>query len=211
MDETRWRVCGDAQQLLAFLSGRASGRKLRLFAVACSRRIWDRIDAPGRTAVETAERFADGLVSPQELRAARLACKDAGSQASWYAAATDPARAAGNAARSALAGMGHQSSGDSGPAERLVQCGLLRCIFANPFCPVDCGRAWQTPAIVALAQAAYQERQLPAGTLAPSRLAVLADALQESGCDNRELLAHLRGPGPHVRGCFAVDLCLGLE
>jgi hypothetical protein len=54
-----------------------------------------------------------------------------------------------------------------------------------------------------------EDRTLPAGTLDADRLAVLADALEEAGCDNAEVLGHLRSPGPHVRGCFAVDLCLG--
>ena len=47
--------------------------------------------------------------------------------------------------------------------------------------------------------------------LDPDRLAVLADALEEAGCDNADLLSHLRGPGPHVRGCWALDLLLGKE
>jgi hypothetical protein len=63
--------------------------------------------------------------------------------------------------------------------------------------------------VVALAQATYEERELPAGTLDLTRLAVLADALEEAGCDQPELLQHPRGPGPHVRGCWAVDLLLG--
>jgi hypothetical protein len=63
--------------------------------------------------------------------------------------------------------------------------------------------------VVAVARAAYDERELPSGTLDGARLAVLTDALEESGCDQADLLAHLRGPGPHVRGCWAVDLILG--
>ena len=63
--------------------------------------------------------------------------------------------------------------------------------------------------MVALAQAAYDQRTLPAGHLDPARLAVLADALDEAGCTDADVLNHLRGPGPHVRGCWAVDLLLG--
>jgi hypothetical protein len=63
--------------------------------------------------------------------------------------------------------------------------------------------------VVALAQAAYEQRELPAGTLDMARLAVLADALEDAGCTDADLLSHLRGPGPHVRGCWAVDLILG--
>jgi hypothetical protein len=61
-----------------------------------------------------------------------------------------------------------------------------------------------------MAQAAYEHRDLPGGTLEPHRLAVLADALEEAGCDNPLILGHLRGPGTHWRGCWAVDGCLGL-
>ena len=67
------------------------------------------------------------------------------------------------------------------------------------------------PQVVGLAQAAYDQRELPAGTLDPARLAVLADALEEAGCTDQTILYHLRGPGPHVGGCWAVDLLLGKE
>jgi hypothetical protein len=63
--------------------------------------------------------------------------------------------------------------------------------------------------VVRLAQAAYDDRHLPAGTLDNGRLAILADALEEAGCTDADVLGHLRGPGPHVRGCWAVDLLLG--
>jgi hypothetical protein len=63
--------------------------------------------------------------------------------------------------------------------------------------------------VVRLAQAAYEERQMPAGTLDNTRLAVLADALEEAGCDNADILAHCRSGGEHVRGCWVVDLILG--
>ena len=81
-------------------AGRAQ-RKLRLFAVACSRRMWDWIDVLGRTAIEVAESFADGHAGAAQLRAARLACQGAGVQAAWYPAATNPATTARNAALSA--------------------------------------------------------------------------------------------------------------
>jgi hypothetical protein len=65
--------------------------------------------------------------------------------------------------------------------------------------------------VVQLARAAYEERILPAGHLDPARLAVLADALEEAGCDNTEMLAHLRSPGPHVRGCYVIDAIMSKE
>jgi hypothetical protein len=69
--------------------------------------------------------------------------------------------------------------------------------------------AWHDGVVVRLAQAAYEERHLPEGTLDNTRLRILADALEEAGCTDADILGHLRGPGPHVRGCWPVDLCLG--
>jgi hypothetical protein len=68
-----------------------------------------------------------------------------------------------------------------------------------------------TPDVVAIARDAYEEYWFPEGTLDVVRLAILADALEDAGCDNAEKLNHLRGPGPHVRGCWVVDLILGLS
>jgi hypothetical protein len=95
-----------------------------------------------------------------------------------------------------------------------MQCDLLRDIFGNPFRPVTIPPAWLTwndATVVRLAQAAYDERHMPAGTLDHGRLAVLTDALEEAGCTDAEILGHLRGTGPHVRGCWAVDLLLRKE
>jgi hypothetical protein len=68
---------------------------------------------------------------------------------------------------------------------------------------------WNGGFVCRLAQAAYDDRQLPDGALDPSRLAVLADALEDAGCTDRAILVHLRRPGPHVRGCGPVDLLTG--
>jgi hypothetical protein len=62
---------------------------------------------------------------------------------------------------------------------------------------------------VKLAQAVYEERELPSGHLDAARLAVLADMLEEAGATDPHLLGHLRSPGPHIRGCFAVDALAG--
>jgi hypothetical protein len=86
---------------------------------------------------------------------------------------------------------------------------LLRDLFGNPFRPVSLAPAWLTPVVLKLAQAAYDNRLLASGLLDNSGLAILADALEEAGCDNADILSHLRGPGPHVRGCWAVDAILG--
>jgi hypothetical protein len=99
--------------------------------------------------------------------------------------------------------------------QRMLRERLLRCIVGNPFRPapaVDVACLDRQDSTVArLARACYDDRRLPAGTLDPARLAVLADALEDAGCGDAELFGHLRGPGPHVRGCWAVDFVLGKE
>jgi hypothetical protein len=94
------------------------------------------------------------------------------------------------------------------PGERAAAVRNIRCIFGNPFRPVTFDDTWRTPLVASLATAAYEERSLPSGELDPARLSVLADALEEIGA-NEELVTHLRSSGVHVRGCWAVDLCLG--
>ena len=96
-------------------------------------------------------------------------------------------------------------------AEKSVQSNLLRDIVGNPFRPCILDTVWRTPTVNNLATAAYNERSLPSGELDPARLAVLADALEQAGCNNEEILNHCRQPGVHVRGCWVVDLVLGKE
>ncbi len=86
----------------------------------------------------------------------------------------------------------------------------MRDLFGNPFQASTVVAAHRTPTVVSLARVAYDERHLPSGELDPHRLVVLADALEEAGAPC-ELVAHLRGPGPHWRGCHVVDLCLRLN
>jgi hypothetical protein len=88
-----------------------------------------------------------------------------------------------------------------------MQCHLLRDVV--PYQIKKCDSNLMTSEVASLARAAYEERALSSGELDPIRLAVLADALEEAGCDDTDILAHLRAPGPHVRGCWPVDLLLG--
>jgi hypothetical protein len=93
-------------------------------------------------------------------------------------------------------------------AEQAAQATLVRDIF-NPYYTLSLPLKPHNGDVVNLAQAAYDNRTLPEGTLDNARLAVLGDALEKAGCADGELLGHLRSPGPHVRGCFALDLVLG--
>jgi hypothetical protein len=82
------------------------------------------------------------------------------------------------------------------------QVGVLKEIFGNPFRPVTFDPTWRTPEVMDLARGIYEDRAF-------DRLPVLADALEESGCQDAEILDHCRGPGLHARGCWAIDLILG--
>jgi hypothetical protein len=90
------------------------------------------------------------------------------------------------------------------PADKEPYSLIFRDVFGNPFRPVVVEQTWLTARVVALAQRIYDNRAF-------DRLPVLAVALEEAGCDNAEILSHCRGPGPHVRGCWALDLILGKE
>jgi hypothetical protein len=206
MTEQEWRSATDPHAMLEFLqnSRRSSERKLRLFAVACSRRMWNWVDALGRTAVDVAESFADGSASPEELRAARLACQGAAAQAAWYAAATDPAIAARNAARSAFTGVASNALLGSPDDELLAQAKLLREIFGDHLQHFAVDPKWLTPGVLKLTQTIYDERAL-------DQVPRLAEELEKAGCSNDEVLGHCRGTGAHVRGCWVVDLLLGKE
>jgi hypothetical protein len=96
-------------------------------------------------------------------------------------------------------------------AEFKEQVALLREIAGNPFRPVAFDPVWRTPVVARLAQAAYDERILPSGHLDPARLAVVTGALEEAGCSDPAIRDHLRGSGPHARGCWVVDLILDKE
>jgi hypothetical protein len=97
-------------------------------------------------------------------------------------------------------------------AELRAQCDLLRDIFGNPFRPSPplppAVTAWNDGTVRGIAEGIYEDRQLPAGTLDTARLAILADALLDAGCDDEALIAHCRSEGPHARGCWAVDWIL---
>src|SRR5262249_13726632 len=86
--------------------------------------------------------------------------------------------------------------------EESAQSDLVRCVFGNPFRPVAVDAAWLTSTVVALAKQMYESRDF-------SPMPILADALQDAGCDGEDILSHCRVPGPHVRGCWVVDLVLG--
>ncbi len=239
MSENEWLEATDPGPMLEFLRGKVTERKLRLFAVACSRRVSHLLaDNRSREAVEVAEQFADGRASAEALEESRENAADASGAA--HRAATSAGWPAGawvtNAAANAAYGAcghwqnwaddvrlfdahdwtaralaGPSASGEPGDGgepdgaarEQRVNSQLFRCIFGNPFRPVVFDPSWRTETVIALARGMYDTRSFDA---AP----VLADALEDAGCDDAEVLGHLRGGGPHVRGCWCVDGVMGL-
>jgi hypothetical protein len=222
MTEAEWLCCTDPMPMLEFLrgGGKPSERKLRLFACACCRDLWGLLaDECFRNAVEVAERFADGKARKKELNEAKKASGAAFASSSGREGRSVAAhRAFGcawSAARTpALSAAMYPTWVLTEGADRKRQGTWLRDLIGNPFRtpPLDpAWLAWNDGAAVKLARAAYEERSLPSGELDRARLAVLADALEDAGCSVADILGHLRGPGPHVRGCWAVDLLLGGE
>jgi hypothetical protein len=108
-----------------------------------------------------------------------------------------------------------QERDESKAVERMALASLLREVIRNPFRPSpplpSTVLAWSDGTVRRIAQGIYQERRLPVGTLDATRLAILADALLDGGCEDEELIAHCREPGPHYRGCWAIDAILARE
>jgi hypothetical protein len=226
MTEAERNSCEDPEKLLKWLrsEGKLSERKLRLFAVACCRRVWPLLtDERSRTAVEVAERYADGQASEEELTVAGTAAWDAARQ--QLRLKSDSAEGFGAAARTTwlpeldffvfwqasvfLSEI--RSTFAAGQGD--LQCAMLRDLVVNPFGDVpvispSC-LAWNEGCVPRLVHALYEERYLPEGTIDATRLTVLADALEEAGCTDQEILSHCRSGSDHVRGCWLLDLILG--
>jgi hypothetical protein len=183
MTEAEWLASADPTTMLAFLRGKASDRRLRLFAVAVYRA---RLGGGARAAQRAAERVAKLAERMAEGGPTGAADRIDGVYFVLFST--------GLGAASRLAE--HPTVPDHG------KCGLLRDIFGNPFRPVTFAPDWRTDTAVSLAQQMYEARKF-------SAMPILADALQDAGCDNDDILAHCRGEGPHVRGCWVVDLVLG--
>jgi hypothetical protein len=237
MDAAEWLTSTNLRPMLGWLDANrwTTRRKLRLFVCACCRLLWDQIeDARCKAAVEAAERCADGEDRGQELF--RLA-EEVQSVPRPHPEINDPVAIAHAVAATAYwTEWAMPRAADC--ADKLLDLGLdrekaaaepdlLREVFGNP----PCKARWVSAALQARVAALPPERRPPdlllvrdwlrwqdgtvgnlAGTIYAERrfedLPILADALEDAGCTRPELLAHLRGPGPHVLGCWALDLLL---
>jgi hypothetical protein len=212
LTEAEWLAATDPTPMLEFLKGKASDRKLRLFAVAGCYRVWHlMVDARTRRAVEMAEVFADGGMTAERLltfhnEAYHLYKQYSGDE--WHASHAATSSAWYFLEDDLRHGSAFFASNNSLlqlleiPGQSSVCLQLLRDIFGNPFRPVTFAPQWRTDTVSTLARQMYESRDFTA-------MPILADALQDAGCDNADILNHCRGPGPHVRGCWVVDLVLG--
>jgi hypothetical protein len=225
--EEEWLVSDDPGRLLGFLGRKRSVRKLRLFGCACCRRMWHLLHKRARKAVAVLEDFLDGRADAPTLEKAQAGLRD---NTYWDVIPRGLGEAEQEVARLAVAAVAEALM----PANRTLDtcwqtaatltmptkqdghgvetafsawgdvAGLLRDIFGNPFRPARIEASWLTATVVVLAQTIYDGRCF-------DDLPVLADALEDAGCTDRALLDHLHGPGPHVRGCWPVDLLLARE
>jgi hypothetical protein len=240
MTEEEWRACDDPCSMLGLLDGTASARKLRLFAVACCLDICDLFPTGvDRKLFDIAEQYANGELGLGVLELVNEYERSVGYgghcvMAAHAAIHPVPLIAARNAllacskmlsehAVSAVAG--HFVRGEPvfvlpkeewDPtwlfAEEAAQLAankrfaVLACdIFGNPFRSATFSADWRTSTAVALASQMYESRDFGA-------MPILADALQDAGCTNDDILNHCRDPKQvHVRGCWVVDLVLGKE
>jgi len=188
MTETEWLACDDPVKLIAALEGRCSDRKCMLFAIAACYLCKPRRKKP-KAQFEAVVQYADGETDIAPVR------KHWGGAVgtSW------PERpfpwAHQFAIDSQVGGSGYP------PVAELVP--LVRCVFGDPFRPIEFSPDWRTDTALTLARQMYASRNF-------SAMPILADALQDAGCDNAHILDHCRGGNlGHIRGCWACDLVLG--
>jgi hypothetical protein len=228
MKERDWsRYNGHSEAMLQHLRGasvsrtKVGRRKLRLVACGCSRLMWKHLEPEWRAVVELAEGFADGAGTTAELgkafkSLAKFSTGDYSPDTPGANRCTAAALVQACASTSPLSAafhitcipvildpVTHQTRRDSFPPSEEALCDLFRDVFGNPFRPAAFDKAWRTDTVLSLARVMYETRDFAA-------MPILADALQEAGCENEEVLAHCRDPkGVHVRGCWVVDLVLG--
>ena len=238
MTEGEWNACINPHLMLgelgalSFRWGNAlrpgiTVRKLRLFAIACCRRVWYLLDDERcRSVVTVQEQFADGKATDQELNNAVEAAFASVSQSDpssayyaklstlTYSEATDPEEFVDWLA--SLGDLTAKARGFDNPSplhfdgaladqEEFAEAELLRCIFGPlPFRAVALNPSWMTSIVRQMIETFYETKDF-------TGLPILADALEDAGCNNADILNHCREPGPHVRGCWVVDLLLAKE
>jgi hypothetical protein len=237
MNSKQWNASSNPLTLLRCLSGKMSDRKRRLLGVACCRSVWFLlVHKECRKSVEMAERYADGKGTEEDLAQQEHSAVRA-YQSACFASQDYPIKSKDNPfsqlpvrnitraveATKAVMGTVDPHLGKEGQEhfsiDEIVECvvgawgatvaeaypeaTLVREIFGDPFRPVKAEPEWLTSDVVALARDIYAKRAF-------DQMGILADALQDAGCDNSDVLSHLYEPmGEHVRGCWVADMLLG--
>jgi hypothetical protein len=215
MTEWHWQsdatLASHVRHVCAELGRSTSDRKIRLLAVASCRLFESRFEDVQLRAIEVAEGFADGLLEDEIRCEARLAA-DAVLKRDVHDRPTVPVsnQALFQTAYAIDGLMAVPASEGIDDVIRFTDGGwshpehvpLLRDIFGNPFRPISFSPEWRTTTAVAIAQGMYESRDF-------GPMPLLADALQDAGCEVSGIIDHCRGPGPHVRGCWVVDSVLG--
>jgi len=218
MTEKVWLESADPSVMLDRLATRASPRRLRLFATACCLQTWEAFEYEcDRDAILVAEQFADQLVGEEVRFSAEqnLAVShdflnvdyEFALNATYYLLAKDfSIRDASLCVRTMSDSAPNLKSGSEASQTSLLheQANNLRDIFGNPFRPVSFDPRWRTSDVVDVARGIYEDKAF-------ERMPILADALMDAGCEDEQIIGHCRGEGPHVRGCWVVDLVLGKE
>jgi hypothetical protein len=214
MIEVEWMNSNYPMGMVTHLGSAASERKLNLLAAACLRRIWHLLPGPrSRHTVEVLERYADGEASGEELASARQECwEDARlvdnpegdkhpSEVAIAAVNMDNILDILMTAAEATAWVKAGTPEAISEPEESEQCGVVREIFGNPFRQIAIASPWRTSTVVSVARSIYNDRAF-------DRLPILADALEDAGCADEDVLGHLRGVGAHILECWALDLLL---
>jgi hypothetical protein len=218
LTEYEWLCCENPHPMMKWLHERGyrQERKFRLFAVACCRRIWSLLaDERSRWAVEVSEAYADGSTTASNLAAARYDDPngretDGAGYAAWMAAGPDGYNAAIHTSLAVAAVSGDVGEGGcmseglfAISEESRYRCSLLwEIVGPLPFRELPIEPLWRTQNVIDLARTIYELRS-------SERMPILADALLDASCTEEEILRHCRSDGPHVRGCWVVDLILG--
>lgn len=211
----RWLASDDPNAMLQGRWQTVSPRKRRLFGCACCRVAWASLtDERSRRAVVVAEAFADGVADAVELSAAHDAANAAvrdvpreppDSPQSLVCCAAASAANSLNASIAVSNALIEAAEGErTKSATRALHADLLRDIIGSPFSPVAVDPSWLTSTVIALARGIYEEQTF-------DQLPILADALEDAGCDAPEVLGHCRCSGRHARGCWVLDSLLGKD
>jgi hypothetical protein len=215
MTEADWLACTKPMDMLRHLGRNSSARKLRLFGCACCRRIWDLLPHENqRRAVIAVENHPNATFDEPTLRAALEASSRhefhySGDKGYWAVKYLGRSYYKVDSFTSAVvvatyAVLRAKAEGADALAEGSHQAWLLRELFGNPFRPVSVDSRWlhwKNGAVAQIARSIYDGRDF-------ERLPVLGAAMAEAGCEAADLLSHCQEAGPHVRGCWVVDLLL---